>query len=97
MKRLAAIGLSLAAGLGPGIARAQADAGSIWASCSEHVPPGASRPQMSESFPDRGISGYASTLVVMPAPPMRCMICSAASVTFLRTSSRCESRAVRCP
>jgi hypothetical protein len=35
-----------------------------WASCVEHVPSGTSRPELVESFPARGTSGYASTLEV---------------------------------
>jgi hypothetical protein len=35
-----------------------------WASCSEHVPSGATRPAMKESFPPRATSGYAVPLVV---------------------------------
>jgi hypothetical protein len=40
------------------------DAGRVWASCVEHVPPGAARPEIKESFPQRGFSGYASNLEV---------------------------------
>jgi hypothetical protein len=35
-----------------------------WASCSEHVPSGASRPVVKESFPARAVSGYAAPLEV---------------------------------
>ncbi len=38
---------------------AEADAGRVWTSCSEHVPPGAVRPAMTESVPDRALSGHA--------------------------------------
>ncbi len=37
----------------------------VWASCSEHVPSGASRPAMTESFPNRGTSGWAIELRVV--------------------------------
>lgn len=41
------------------------DAGAkIWASCVEHVPPGATRPVLVESFPTRGTSGYAPVLEI---------------------------------
>ncbi|MFO0757305.1 MAG: hypothetical protein U0359_12490 [Byssovorax sp.] len=44
----------------------QGDAGAekTWASCVERVPPGATRPLLSEVFPARGMSGYAVTLEV---------------------------------
>jgi hypothetical protein len=35
-----------------------------WASCTEHVPPGATRPVMKEQFPHRATSGYATPLEV---------------------------------
>jgi hypothetical protein len=35
-----------------------------WASCVERIPPGATRPRISEVFPSRGMSGYAATLEV---------------------------------
>ena len=38
--------------------------GRTWASCSEHVPPGATRPEIKEVFPERGLSGYAAYLEV---------------------------------
>ena len=41
-----------------------ADAGSVWVSCLEKIPPGVSRPSMAESFPARGMSGYAANLEV---------------------------------
>jgi hypothetical protein len=50
-----------------GAARADVDGGQpdrIWSSCVEHVPSGATRPKMSDHFPSRGLSGYASTLAV---------------------------------
>jgi hypothetical protein len=56
--------------LGPGAARADADAdagaigGKTWTSCVEHVPQGATRPQIEERFPERGLSGYATSLEV---------------------------------
>lgn len=36
----------------------------VWASCLEHVPPGATRPKLVETFPARGTSGYALPLEV---------------------------------
>jgi len=42
-----------------------ADAGArVWASCVERVPDGASRPKITESFPERGTSGWAAALEV---------------------------------
>lgn len=41
-----------------------ADAGSIWASCAEHLPKGATRPEITEAFPQKSLSGYAATLEV---------------------------------
>ncbi|WP_437776625.1 hypothetical protein [Sorangium sp. So ce1097] len=41
--------------------------GSTWASCAEHVPPGATRPQIQETFPRNGFSGYAAHLEVTVA------------------------------
>jgi hypothetical protein len=35
-----------------------------WASCVEHVPPGAARPVLKDQFPARAISGYAAPLEV---------------------------------
>jgi hypothetical protein len=35
-----------------------------WASCTEHIPPGATRPVVKESFPARAVSGYAVPLEV---------------------------------
>jgi hypothetical protein len=35
-----------------------------WASCSEHIPAGATRPAVKESFPSRAVSGYAAPLEV---------------------------------
>src|SRR5215471_12946869 len=35
-----------------------------WPSCAEHVPSGAARPKMQESFPARALSGYAAALEV---------------------------------
>ena len=43
---------------------AQGGQGRTWASCSEHVPPGATRPEIKEVFPERGLSGYAAHLEV---------------------------------
>ncbi len=36
----------------------------VWASCTEHLPSGAARPAMKESFPARATSGYAASLDV---------------------------------
>ncbi|WP_437276236.1 hypothetical protein WME90_34000 [Sorangium sp. So ce375] len=41
--------------------------GSVWASCAEHVPPGATRPQITEAFPRNGFSGYAAHLEITVA------------------------------
>ncbi|WP_437996703.1 hypothetical protein WMF26_37850 [Sorangium sp. So ce185] len=38
--------------------------GSVWASCAEHVPPGATRPTLQETFPRNGFSGYAAHLEI---------------------------------
>jgi hypothetical protein len=35
-----------------------------WASCSEHIPPGATRPDIKEVFPATGLSGYAASLEI---------------------------------
>ena len=35
-----------------------------WASCTEHIPSGATRPSVKESFPTRALSGYAVPLEV---------------------------------
>lgn len=40
------------------------DAGKIWASCTEHLPKGAVRPEMTEVFPAQGLSGYAAELQI---------------------------------
>jgi len=58
--------LALAAAAAPAIAQPEPpDAGArTWASCAEHVPPGATRPEIQEVFPGTGFSGYASTLEV---------------------------------
>lgn len=67
------LGLALAAGWAAALAGALCawDAGAqdaasqrTWASCSEHVPPGATRPEIKEVFPERGLSGYAAHLEV---------------------------------
>ncbi|HTV22672.1 MAG TPA: hypothetical protein VMG12_28480, partial [Polyangiaceae bacterium] len=63
--------------LSAGSALAQADAGAASAeptpagalggmrsACIEHIPEGKERPQIKETFPDRGRAGYAATLVV---------------------------------
>lgn len=36
----------------------------VWASCLEHIPKGATRPVLEESFPTRGLSGYALPLEI---------------------------------
>ncbi|MDI1429247.1 hypothetical protein [Polyangium sorediatum] len=42
-----------------------ADAGArVWASCVERVPEGASRPKITETFPERGTSGWAAPLEI---------------------------------
>ena len=53
----------------PASASAPAPAGSApeepsWASCVEHVPPGAARPVLRDQFPPRAVSGYAAPLEV---------------------------------
>jgi hypothetical protein len=40
------------------------DAGKVWASCVERLPDGASRPKLTEVFPDRGTSGWAAPLEI---------------------------------
>ena len=35
-----------------------------WASCIESVPPGARRPELAETFPERGLSGHAASLQI---------------------------------
>lgn len=40
------------------------DSGRVWASCTEHVPTGATRPNIKEVFPSQGFSGYAASLEV---------------------------------
>jgi hypothetical protein len=37
----------------------------VTATCIEHLPPGATRPRLVESFPPRGFAGYALPLVVL--------------------------------
>ena len=64
------IGIAVAAALAAPPARAQVDAGAVAATggriggCVETVPSGGRRPSLTESFPTRGLSGYASTLLV---------------------------------
>jgi hypothetical protein len=41
-----------------------AGAGQTWASCVERVPAGASRPKITEVFPERGTSGWAAPLEI---------------------------------
>jgi hypothetical protein len=36
----------------------------VWASCTEHVPPGATKPVLKDQFPSRATSGYAAALEV---------------------------------
>lgn len=73
MKRAAAAGIGLTLGVlgalslvGTASGEDQADAGAVktWASCAEYLPPGASRPEIKEVFPERGLSGYAASLEV---------------------------------
>lgn len=45
-------------------ARADGPGPRTWASCVEHVPKGATRPEITESFPAKGTSGWASMLEV---------------------------------
>ncbi len=40
------------------------DAGRVWASCVEHVPEGAVRPKLTNTFPTKGLAGHALTLQV---------------------------------
>ena len=40
------------------------DGGAVWVSCVERIPQGATRPSMRQSFPERGVSGYAANLEV---------------------------------
>jgi hypothetical protein len=42
-----------------------ADGGTVIVSCTEHIPPGATRPDLVEVLPERGLSGYAVNLVVI--------------------------------
>lgn len=48
----------------PPAASGSADVEKTWISCVEHVPTGASRPELTETFPARGLSGYAAPLEV---------------------------------
>ncbi|MGK4002564.1 hypothetical protein WMF31_08070 [Sorangium sp. So ce1036] len=43
------------------------DGAKAWASCAEHVPTGATRPRIQETFPRNGFSGYAAPLEVTVA------------------------------
>jgi hypothetical protein len=57
------------AGLSPGRALAQADAGAAASpvprsACIEHIPEGKERPAITESFPERSRAGYAAVLAV---------------------------------
>jgi len=45
-------------------ADAKSEAGDIWASCMEFVPEGATRPKLTNSFPARGLAGYALPLQI---------------------------------
>src|SRR5687767_10001444 len=51
-----------AAGTEPGAAAGAF--GRAHSACIEHIPEGKERPQIKESFPERGRAGYAATLVV---------------------------------
>jgi hypothetical protein len=42
-----------------------AGAGDSVSGCVESIPPGAQRPRLTETFPPRGLSGYAATLTVV--------------------------------
>ncbi len=73
MRRVASLLFALLALLPGASARADdpADGGAptdggakSWASCVENVPPGATRPRLSEVFPSRGFSGYAARLEI---------------------------------
>ena len=44
------------------VAEAAPPTGSVNATCVETIPTGATRPEMTETFPDEGISGYAANL-----------------------------------
>jgi hypothetical protein len=57
----AALTLLGAAGAG---AQEPPPTGKTWASCAEHVPPGAARPEIKETFPERGLSGHAAVLEI---------------------------------
>jgi len=51
----------------PAAAQDPPDAGppqQVWASCVERVPEGASRPKVTEAFPERGTSGWAAPLEI---------------------------------
>lgn len=41
------------------------DGGAVIVSCTEHIPPGATRPDIVEVLPERGLSGYAVNFVVI--------------------------------
>jgi hypothetical protein len=62
------VGLAIVLLLGGGTARAQ-DAGSATGAsvggCVETIPTGGNRPLLKDTFPERGLSGYAATLVVI--------------------------------
>ncbi|HSO00686.1 MAG TPA: hypothetical protein VLS89_20480, partial [Candidatus Nanopelagicales bacterium] len=67
MRRLFAAALLAALAQSAATALAQQDppdAGRTWASCTEHVPPGATRPEIKEVFPGTGFSGYAESLEI---------------------------------
>lgn len=66
MRRL---GLALLATIAFAAADARADgdppdAGTVWASCVERLPDGATRPKLTEVFPNRGTSGWAAPLEI---------------------------------
>src|SRR5688572_13519978 len=48
----------------PGVEPAAGAFGRAHSACIEHIPEGKERPQIKESFPERGRAGYAATLVV---------------------------------
>src|SRR6185437_5908540 len=61
-----ASGGSVDGGAGAGDAGAKAGSGAV-PTCVEHLPPGATRPMMTEHMPTRGVSGYATELKLVVA------------------------------
>jgi hypothetical protein len=60
-----AVGAASIALMGHAGAQEPPDAGRTWTSCVEHVPPGATRPEIKETFPERGVSGHAAVLEII--------------------------------